>query len=526
MSAVYQERIRDVDDFVEADEVFAALKADLLSDSWSELGHGELERRVRTGGWELLRSLLQSHYTLRARREPLEPVVGADGRRRAHVRPGKSRTMKTVFGPIRVERTGYRGRGVSELHPVDASLNLPSHTYSHELERQAVLSSIEMSFEAAIEALRRTTASAVGKRTVEVLMQRAAIDFESFYELQEWTEETLKDTGELLIISVDQKGVVMVPDDLTPETRRVAERQRTTLRAIDNRDGKDHASGRKRMATVATVYTIQPDERDAADIVQGLRRLKDSSLRSRRTVRPELKRLWASLEHEPQVTVDEAFAEARKRDPRGEKKWIVLVDGDQDLERWVKRAAKRHGAKIVLALDLIHALQYLWRAGKALQQVGGTKLEDWVLERVERLLRGKVSDVVAGMRRAATKLGLIADKRKEVDLCANYFLRRKRMMCYDKLLAWGAPIATGVIEGGCRHLIQIRLERAGAKWTLRGAEAMMRLRAIAISGDFDEYWCYHEQQEFSRNHAAAYADQMPPPVAPTSDGKPWLRVVR
>lgn len=526
MSAVYSEQVPDVDTFAYADELFAAIKADLQSSACSDLSHGQLERRVRSSGWDLLRVLLQSHYTLRGRSEPVEPVVGQNGKHRTHVRRKKPRRVNTVFGVIEVKRTGYRGRGQSELHPVDASLNLPSHTYSHELERQAVLTSIEMSFDEAIKALRRTTASPVGKRTVEDLMRRSAVDFESFYEGRDWSAGALEGTGPLLIISIDQKGVVMLSDDLTPETRRVADRQRSSLRAIDNRDGKQHATGRKRMATVATVYTIQPDNRTAAEVVQGLRRLKESNLRPRRTVRPELKRLWASLEREPQATIDEAFAEAQKRDPKGEKRWIVLVDGDQDLERWVNRAAKRYGAKIVLALDLIHALQYLWRAGKALHETSNTSLEDWVLHRVERLLQGKVSDVVAGITRAATKQRLTPAMRKEVDRCAAYFLRRKRMMCYHKLLEWGAPIATGVIEGGCRHLIQVRLERAGAKWSLRGAEAMMRLRAIAISGDFDDYWQYHEQQEFQRNHASKYNDQRPPKLADESEPKRWLRVVR
>jgi hypothetical protein len=83
-------------------------------------------------------------------------------------------------------------------------------------------------------------------------------------------------------------------------------------------------------------------------------------------------------------------------------------------------------------------------------------------------------------------------------------------------MAAGLPLATGAIEGACRYLLQDRLDITGARWSLRGAEAVLKLRALRSSGDFDEYWAFHLAQERARNHEARYAgQQVPGPLWPT-----------
>ena len=92
-----------------------------------------------------------------------------------------------------------------------------------------------------------------------------------------------------------------------------------------------------------------------------------------------------------------------------------------------------------------------------------------------------------------------------MDKSARYLLKHKRFLRYDEYLAKGYPIATGVIEGVCRHLLVDRLDITGARWGLIGAEAVIKLRAVRSSGDFEEYWTFHEAQERRRNHASKYA---------------------
>ena len=127
-------------------------------------------------------------------------------------------------------------------------------------------------------------------------------------------------------------------------------------------------------------------------------------------------------------------------------------------------------------------------------------------ERAVRILEGHSSDVAAGIRRSATLRGLKPKNRKAADSCANYLLKKKDLLRYDVFLAAGSPIATGVIEGACRHLIKDRLDITGARWSVPGAEAVLRLRSLRSSGDFEEYWNFHLRQEWERNHLSRYPE--------------------
>ncbi len=80
-------------------------------------------------------------------------------------------------------------------------------------------------------------------------------------------------------------------------------------------------------------------------------------------------------------------------------------------------------------------------------------------------------------------------------------------MRYDQYLSKGYPIATGVIEGACRHLIKDRMDITGARWSLKGAEAILKLRSLRSSRDFDEYWTYYVSRSFERIHASCYNDE-------------------
>jgi hypothetical protein len=68
-----------------------------------------------------------------------------------------------------------------------------------------------------------------------------------------------------------------------------------------------------------------------------------------------------------------------------------------------------------------------------------------------------------------------------VDTCARYLLNLKNYLLFNRYLEQGLPIATGVIEGACRHLVKDRMDVTGARWSLAGAEAVLRLRALRSS---------------------------------------------
>ena len=133
---------------------------------------------------------------------------------------------------------------------------------------------------------------------------------------------------------------------------------------------------------------------------------------------------------------------------------------------------------------------------------------------MREILRGKATRVAAGIRRSATFRKMGSAERKPVDACADYLHKYESYLHYEEALKMGAPIATVVIEGACGYLVEARMNRSGARSSLTGAEAVLRLRALHASGDFDKYWEFHENQEYQRNHAANYANQTAPQLVP------------
>ncbi|NOY25161.1 MAG: hypothetical protein GXP62_04730 [Oligoflexia bacterium] len=216
-----------------------------------------------------------------------------------------------------------------------------------------------------------------------------------------------------------------------------------------------------------------------------------SPVEAPRRPKPYNKRVWASVDKPLKAVVAEAFKEARARDPWLKRTWVYLV-------------------------DFIHVLEYLWKAAWAFFDKGDPKAEKWVRQRARRVLQGQASQVVAGMRRSATRRDIPASTRKAVEPCADTLLNKKSMLRYE-YLAEGLPIDTGVIEAAYRHLVADRMgiawgshgDRMGitaARWGLKGAQAVLRLRALKNSGDLDAYWDLHRQRELRRNHLSRFAD--------------------
>jgi hypothetical protein len=254
------------------------------------------------------------------------------------------------------------------------------------------------------------------------------------------------------------------------------------------------------MATVASVYTVAPYVRSPEAIMH---LDHDEEL-----PRPKVgnKRVWASIERDAQTVIDELFDEAVQRDPSHQRQWVVLVDGDPHQLAHIQASAARHHVSVTIIMDFIHVLEYLWAAARTLSPGDSAAVEGWVQARALRVLQGHAQEVARGMRLSATLRHLSATKREAVDTCADYLINRQSFLRYDVFLEQGFPIATGVIEGACRHLVKDRMELTGARWRLKSAEAVLKLRSLRSSGDFEAYWRFHKQQELQRNHLSRYAD--------------------
>lgn len=288
--------------------------------SWLEgpeaagLSHTDLEEQVTSRGREAQRLSLQDHLDLRSVRERRVRAVDAAGVVHANVERGHHRRLATIVGNVSFERFAYRKEGAPNLHPADATLNLPERLHSHGLRRLAAIESARGSFDGASAAVARATGVAVAKRQVESLVAAAAVDVEGFY-----ATRTPEPAGEadVLVISVDAKGIVMRPGSLREATAKAAAKATTKLAT---RLSKGEKRNRKRMAEVGAVYDVTPVVRTPADVLASKRVASPATA-------PKAKGKWltASVADDAARVVGRVFDEADRRDPQRRRRWVARL---------------------------------------------------------------------------------------------------------------------------------------------------------------------------------------------------------
>jgi hypothetical protein len=447
----------------------------------------------------VLRLLLQGHFDLRALQEEcLEEVADAEGLRHRAVERDHERSLATIVGTVTVARLAYRRRGETNLYPGDAALNLPCELYSHGLRQLGAIEASRGSFEEAKEAVGRATGMVVGHRQVEELAKACAVDFEAFYDQG---PRPRAEESEVVVISADAKGVAMRPEGLRPATATAA---KLAEKKLKTRLSPGEKANRKRMAEVAVVYTAKPVPRSPAQVMAS----HDEGPKQA----PEAQHKWltASVADEAAEVIAKAFSEADRRDPGHGRPWVALVDGNNHQIDRIKAEAKERNLDVSIVVDLVHVLGYLWDAAWCFFAQGDKAAEDWVADKALAVLQGKAGLVAGAIKRKATNLGLEPKDRKNADTCAAYLLAKARYLDYPKALANGWPVATGVIEGAVRYLVKDRMALTGARWSVKGAEAVLKLRALRKNGDWDRYFSFHLSHERARVHEARYLNNIIP----------------
>jgi len=463
---------------------FALLQSWLASTSALELPLHQIESQQQAKGCEVQRLLLQAHLQHRGHGDVGAALClpqPAGDLLYSHRRLG-ARSLTTVFGTVELLRMGYSRPGSPSIFPLDQALVLPARSFSYELQRRLVKAAVQNPFLESVQTIADLTGISVSKRSLEEILPDAAQDFDAFYR-QRSPEPA---TGSILVAAVDCKGIPIVKPGGAQPTLRLAKGQK---------------ANKKRMATVAAVFTRLPWVRTPEQVVESL---FPTGRRAPGDVatppRPENKRVWASLLKGKTTVIQEVAEEMERRDPSGSKTRVALTDGERALQIRVEGKLS-----VTLILDLMHVLEKLWKAAYVFHAEGSLEANLWVLDRILRILFGEVGQVVKGIRQSVTKRGLSGAKRKTLLGVAAYLYRNRTRMRYDKYLARGWPIASGPVEGACKNLIKDRMERSGMRWTEQMAEAIVQLRAIYLSGDFDCYWQFHIEQDQRRLYPVAWS---------------------
>jgi len=487
----------------------------------------DVETEMERGGFELLRILMHEHVRNRGvgdvgtaliRKEKRSPEISEnaqaessgseDGKHkqqrckeehqatnreatRLSYRRLHHRKYESVFGTIDIARLGYGRPASASFHPLDEQLNLPVRRYSYVVQKRGAKLVARGPYDEALETIAEFTAARLPRRQLEQVVQEAAEDFDAFYETRCRNLPSPRQSGPILVAGVDCKGVPRrrtEEDSNEPQNKRLAPGEKKT---------------KKKMATVASVHTTTAHYRTAQQVVENLmdpQTAKDKSNKERKRPKSENRRIWASVRQSKDDIIQQVAEEMASRDPGREKIAVCLTDGERALELRAIKHLKAAFPDLILVLDIIHVIEYLWDAAHVFFHVGSEAARQWVRERLLAILQGQVSTVVAGMRQSATKLGYSEKQREPIDKTCNYYLRNKHRMRYDVYLSQGLPIASGSVEGACGHLVKDRMELTGALWNVqdKSADAVLKLRALDKSGDFDSYWDFRMAQEHAR----------------------------
>ena len=464
---------------------FALLQSWLESSGALQLPLHRIESQQQAKGIEVQRLLLQAHLQHRGNGDvgPALCLQQQDGQvLYSHRRLG-ARSLTTIFGTVELVRVGYSRPGAPSIFPLDQALALPARSFSYELQRRLVKAAVQNPFLESVQTIADLTGVSVSKRSLEEILPDAALDFDAFYR-QRCPDPA---NGSILVAAVDCKGIPMVkPARLQP-----------TLRPVS---AKGQRSNKKRMATVAAVFTRAPWVRTPQEVVESLfRTCRRTPGEDPPPPRPENKRVWASLLKGKTAVILEVAEEMERRDPSASKTRVALTDGERALQIRVGKLG------VTLVLDLMHVLEKVWKAAYVLHAEGSLDADLWVRDRTLRILSGGVGQVVKGIRQSVTKRGLSGAKRKTLLGVAGYLYRNRTRMRYDEYLALGWPIGSGPVEGACKNIIKDRMERSGMRWTEQMAEAIVQLRAIYLSGDFDRYWEFHIEQDQRRIYPGGWS---------------------
>jgi hypothetical protein len=463
-------------------EEFGALSALVTGTEALGATAADMELRIFREVLALGRGLLELFFVVRAAGRPATPLA-PDGTTMSecHLRQA---TYQSVFGRVTFRRHRFFAAGQAGVSPLDAALSLPERCYSSLLRDWAGHELTDAAFEAGRRTLERILALNLSKNALETLVREDAVDVDAFYEQK--LPPPKADEGPILVAQADGAGVRLVGTEPSKRT--------------------GHATS-KREAIVTTLYTIDRYVRSPAQLAEALLGDGKDADRALRAVRP------APIGKETRATLDgkeAALGRLRERVQTRDGPHILdrvaLTDGSEALQEKTAAALPN----FTLVLDIMHVLTYLWPAAIALH--GGLRsgaCQVYIRVQLEALLAGQTQTVIDDMAERLAVAQLLPWRQEPVHDAIRYFTNHADSMHYDQYLARGWPIASGVIEGACKHVVRGRLDRSGMKWARPGAHAMLQLRTVRLNEDWDAYQGFHRQQEHLRLYGSTAAPDLP-----------------
>jgi len=473
----------DVLKWENVDQVYADLKSALQA----AVQQGQPLHEVELALWKRVLQIGHEAFTqffkLQGTGDMGETVELPDGRLCQRLQELHARRLVSIFGEFVLTRTVYGSREGQKIEfvPLDNRLQLPATIFSYVLQDWDQGFCAEEAFGQAAWMIERILGLKQSVDSLEHMNQHLAQQVQSFRENRPMPKP--EEEGEIMVLGGDGKGVVMRREEPAPRGHR----------------SKGEKASQKRMAIVGTAYTVARHLRTPEQVLAALFGDPQPKMSPRPT--PQHKHVWASLPQESEdgevAAVDIVYPwllnEVAERNRGLVKEMVCVQDGQESL--WA--ACERHlpQSQRTNILDVLHVTPRLWKAAHVFCQEGSAAAEQFMRERLLKVLQGRSDLVVRGLREMASKRQLTGAKKKTIASVCAYLEANRQRMHYDVYLGKGYPIASGALEGACRHLIKDRLERAGMHWTAAGAQAMLDVRSTLVNGDWERYQTYYRERE-------------------------------
>lgn len=388
-----------------------------------------------------------------------------------------SRIYFSIFGKISFKRPYFYKQGVGGQIPLDGELSLGQDCYSDFLREISEYLGVYNVYGKGVDILELILGISISKRVLQNNICEDSIDTETYYEQK--PAPLPVDKSNILVIQADGKGVPMILEKISETNVRLSK-------------GQKH--GQKKESIVTSVYTIESVPRTAQGVVASFFNLSVEAGESKiEHSKPANKQIWATLDGKD-TALSRLSTQAAKYDGSHIKHRVALCDGCEALQTRINT----HCPNFTLILDFIHASEYLWDVVNRLLGEKHPERLDWMANHTLRILSGETQQLIDEFLNIAKKSTTTAPQKEQLKKTAEYFKRNLPFMEYSTYLANGWPIASGVIEGACRHFVKDRCELSGMRWNKDGAENLLRLRAVAENGDWDNYHQYRRQQRHIR----------------------------
>jgi len=396
----------------------------------------------------------------------------------------RQKKYHSIFGEIILKRWVYGSRVGQKITyiPLDACLQLPQKKPSYLLQQWQQRLAGQMTYEQTQKTLNMILGQTPSTHTLQRETKTLGLSLAAYQEKKPLSSPA--SATEIVVSTIDGKGVPI-------------------------------RKGDKKMALVSCSYTIASHLRRPEEVLNALfsQDERPHNQGSRKRPKPQEKQVYTSLLRDKnesmkpsmKASYDWLEQEYQQRNPHHQHPHIALIDGQVSLAHEMQKRFESHGNYVEI-LDILHVAGYAWDAAKTFYTE--EKLQRFYAHYcIKNILQGKVDQVITSLKLLKEKQGLKGKKVKKIHTVEVYFSNNRYRMKYNEYLSKGYPIASGVIEGACRSVVKDRMERSGMRWSIEGAESLLKLRCIDINGEWQTYMNFHIQQENQRLYPKAANDE-------------------